>query len=130
MGMKTPAEEKPSRVLAITERELNKANVGFLALGAFVALLSICTAGIIREGVNCALPHLSPGFPGGTGDHLPDHVKSGTGRMETGPRDRSPSRPRGNGMTTERYKSEPKIILERAVKYSARIKTDQGAPGI
>ena len=60
MGMKTPAEETPSRVLAITERELNKANVGFLALGAFVALLSICTAGIIREGINFALPHLSP----------------------------------------------------------------------
>ena len=30
-------------------------------------------------------------------------------------------------MTTERYKSEPKIILERAVKYSATIKTDQGS---
>ena len=51
MGLNTPAEETPSRVLAITERELNKANVGFLALGAFVALLSICIAGIIREGV-------------------------------------------------------------------------------
>ena len=60
MGMITPAEETPSRVLATTERELNKANVGFLAIGAFVALLSICIAGIIREGVNFALPHLSP----------------------------------------------------------------------
>ena len=30
-------------------------------------------------------------------------------------------------MTTERYKSEPKIILERAVKYSARIRTDKGS---
>ena len=29
-------------------------------------------------------------------------------------------------MTTQKYKSEPKIILERAVKYSATIKTDKG----
>ena len=29
-------------------------------------------------------------------------------------------------MTTEQYKSEPKIVLEMGVKYTATIKTDQG----